>query len=141
MADNAVNLLPVTIITGAVSGIVTPSMPLKNVDQLIFFSVFDWGSGGTNLKLFLQTSIDNGATWADVANHAYLAADLARISVVSAFVAPGSQAFAPTDAALGDNLVVNGLFGDRLRIKYTSTGTYAGNTTIAAWVTGRRRAV
>ena len=141
MADGAALLWTKTITTaiaapGETQGVLTG---LTNVDQVIVQGVFDYGSGGTTAKAWLQTSFDNGATWVDVVSLAFLLADATKISVLSANVAPASQAFAPADGALTDDAVVNGAIGDRLRVKVITTGTYAGSTTLKVWVTGRRR--
>lgn len=110
-------------------------------DQIVMSSVFDYGSGGTTAKAWLQTSLDNGATWVDVASHAFTTADATKVSILSANVAPASQAFAPSDGALADNTVVNGALGDRYRVKVITTGTYGGSTTLNVHVTARRRDV
>jgi hypothetical protein len=36
----------------------------------------------------------------------------------------------PTDGTLADNTAVNGLLGSNLRVKLTTTGTYAGETSL-----------
>ncbi len=141
MSDGA-NLLWTKTITTAITapGEVQGSMTgLGNVDQVVVAGVFVYGSGGTTAKAWLQTSFDNGTTWVDVASLAFTTATATKISIISANVAPASQAFAPTDGTLTDNTVINGAFGDRLRVKVITTGTYAGSTTLNVWVTGRRR--
>lgn len=114
---------------------------LGNVDQVTLQSVFLYGSGGTTVKAWLQTTFDNGATWVDVASHAFTTSAATKISSVYAGIAPASQAFAPTDGAMTDNTVVNGVLGDQFRVKVITTGTYAGLTSLNVWVTARRRAI
>ena len=41
------------------------------------------------------------------------------------------------DGVLADNTAIQGVLGDRIRAKVISTGTYAGGTTIAVWVSLR----
>jgi hypothetical protein len=98
------------------------------VTALVVQSIFDYGSGGTSCKVYLQTSLDGGATWFDVAQHAFATADATKVSALNANIAPAAQAFTPGDGALADNTVANGALGDRLRVKIVSAGTYAATT-------------
>lgn len=135
MAKASFLLLPETTITGA--GTVTGDAYVLGhleASALIAETIFTYGSGGTSAKLYIQTSIDNGATWFDIANHAYTTASASKVSALSTGIAPGAQAFTPTDGTLADGTVVNGVIGDRIRAKLISLGTYAGNTKIACWV-------
>jgi hypothetical protein len=138
MANTAIALLPTTTITTAatVTGDAYVLGP-RDADGLIVESIFDYGSGGTTAKVFVQTSLDGGTTWIDIISHAFLLADLSKVSAVSTTIAPSSQAFAPSDGALADNTVVNGVLSDRIRVKLVTTGTYAGGTTIAVWASLR----
>jgi hypothetical protein len=72
-----------------------------------------------------------GATWVDSASLPFLLASASKVSALSANIAPASQAFTPSDGALADGTVVNGVLGDRVRIKFSTTGTYSGGTTLA----------
>jgi hypothetical protein len=44
---------------------------------------------------------------------------------------------APTDAGLADDTVVDGVLGDRLRLKITSIGTFGSGSVISARVACR----
>ena len=88
-----------------------------------------WGSGGTNATAYIQTSLDNGATWADIACFQFTTSSATRIFSVGS--GPGTAQITPTDGSLTANTMVPGVIGDRLRVKLISTGTYAGNTTLA----------
>jgi hypothetical protein len=137
MGDGAALLWSKTITTAIAAPGETQSV-LTGVgvaDQITMSSIFDYGSGGTTAKAWLQTSLDNGATWVDVISHAFTTADLTRVSSIYGDVAPASQAFAPSDGALADNTVINGVLGDRFRVKVITTGTYAGSTTLNVYVT------
>lgn len=107
-------------------------------DGIVMSSIFTYGSGGTTVKAWLQTSFDNGATWVDLISHAFALATATKVSALSAGIAPASQGFAPSDGALADNTVINGVIGDRLRVKVITTGTYAGGTMLAVNVLLRR---
>lgn len=142
MANTSFLLLPETTITGA--GTVTgDAYVLGHLESaaLIAETIFTYGSGGTSAKLYVQTSLDGGATWVDIASFAYATATASKVSALSTGIAPGAQAFTPSDGSLTDNTIVNGVIGDRIRAKLITAGTYAGGTKIACWVAlkgGRR---
>jgi hypothetical protein len=121
------------VITTAVSAITTTPVKLLSGMKYVAFQVkFTYGSSGTTAKFWLQTTFDNGVTWCDIANIARTTASLN--TVVSVTLEAGTALVTPTtltDASLADNTIVQGLLGSQLRLKYTTTGTYAGSTT--AW--------
>ncbi|MGE0289036.1 MAG: hypothetical protein AB7I42_23075 [Bradyrhizobium sp.] len=92
---------------------------------------FTYGSGGTNAKAYLQTSLDSGTSWVDVACFAFTTSSATRIFRVGMGPGTGTALLTPTDGTLTDDTQVNGVFGDQFRVKLISTGTYAGNTTLA----------
>lgn len=89
-----------------------------------------YGSGGTTIKAFVQTSLDQGATWVDVACFAFTTAGATKIVNLSAMT-PKTTPAAPTDGALADDTCVDGIFGDRLRCKAVSVGVYGGSTVLS----------
>lgn len=120
--------VPLITITTAVSGtVVSIGLVPAGTKHVLIHSNFDYGSGGTSAKFYLQSSADGGTTWFDVASLAHTTADLRRVVSLDC-TAAGTLATAQ-DAALTDNTKLDGLLGDRLRLKYTTTGTYAGSTT------------
>lgn len=89
---------------------------------------FTYGSGGTSADAWVQTSIDGGTTWCDVAHFTFTTSSLRSVTSVTS-----SKSFtqaAPTDGTLAAGTVNDGLFGPLWRIKYTTVGTYAGGTTL-----------
>jgi hypothetical protein len=94
-----------------------------------FEAIFTYGSGGTTCKAWVQTSFDGGTTWLDVVNFAFTTASLNKVGAISAAIAAAAPA-TPTTQTLADNTMNNGLLGDRLRVVITTTGTYAGGTTL-----------
>lgn len=123
-------LLPATVITAAVSGITTGSNDVylpPNTSKIDFVGSFTYGSSGTTAKFWVQTTID-GTNWHDIASLAYTTSSL--IKEASCFGLSAHTHRTATDATLADNTVINGFLGNRLRVKYTTTGTYAGSTTI-----------
>jgi hypothetical protein len=91
---------------------------------------FSYGSGGTTCKVYVQTSLDQGDTWFDVYCAAFTTSSATKVVNLSGLTAKTTAA-TPGDGALTDDTAVDGVFGDRFRVKVTSTGTYAGNTSIA----------
>ena len=134
MANTAIPLLPTTTITaaGTVTGDAYVFGP-RTALGLIVESIFDYGSGGTTAKVYIQTSLDGGTTWFDVVSHAFATTDANKVSGITTLIAPASQGFAPGDAALTDNTIIQGVLGDRIRVKLVTAGTYAGSTTVAVW--------
>lgn len=126
-------LLPATTISTAVNGLVTDRVFVGQVPDgctyLAAQASFLYGSGGTTAKAWIQTSLDGGLTWCDIMNFAFTTAAAAKVSAVGLRVALAAGV-TPTDATLADNTILNGLLGDRLRVKYTTTGTYAGATSL-----------
>ncbi len=82
---------------------------------------------------YVQTSLDEGATWLDIGRIIHTGATGSDEYKSMAFhvTTPGAKAHDNTDAALGSDRV-DGILGDRVRIKTVSTGTYVA--TFYAWV-------
>ena len=90
-----------------------------------------YGSGGTTIAAWVQTSLDGGATWADVA----AIAAVTTASVTSVFnvstLTPKLTPIVLTDGSLAAGTAIDGIVGPLWRVKYTTTGTYAGTTLTA----------
>lgn len=100
---------------------------LSGMKYVVAEAIFTYGSGGTSAKAYLQTSVDDGVTWIDIASFAFTTSTASKVSSLSSTVAL-TAATAPTDGSLTDNTVVNGLLGSQLRWKVISVGTYAATT-------------
>lgn len=87
------------------------------------------GTAGTSVKAYIQTSLDQGATWFDIACFAFTTLTATRLMNLSADAALGITT--PTDGALADNTKLDGPIGDRLRPKVVTVGTFSGPTTLA----------
>ena len=95
---------------------------------------FSYGSGGTSVNAWLQTSLDGGTTWCDAVALGQLTTASAR--VVGSLISSASYALtAATDGALTAGTLNNGLFGPLRRVTYTSIGTYAGNSALVPTAT------
>jgi len=128
-------MLNVTITT-AVTASVSATLQLINVRNLYIQGKFTYGSGGTSAKAWLQTSLDGGTSWIDIANFAFTTATATRVYSLDGTAV--TTIYTPTDATLTDNTVKNGILGDKYRVKYTTTGTYAGSTTLAVSIVAGR---
>jgi hypothetical protein len=106
---------------------------LEGIKRLSWQAGFTYGSGGTAVKNYLQTSFDDGSSWFDIGNLAFATATAKKyLNLISgsAIVAAGT----PGDAALSDNTGISGLLGPLVRIKAVSTGTYGGTTNCQHWL-------
>jgi hypothetical protein len=128
-------LLAPTVITTAAAG--TTTTPVKFQSGANYFGVhckLVYGSGGTTIKVWVQTSLDGGLTWTDIMNFAHTTASLSRFSAVNNYPStPLPPVTALTDATLADNTVLTGLLGQQVRLKFTTTGTYGGATTLSLY--------
>ena len=90
---------------------------------------FTYGAGDTvTAKVDVETSIDQGATWLPIARFAFAGASAEKVVNLSGLT-PKTTATSP--APLSDDACLDGVLGDRLRTKVTSTGTYSGNTGVS----------
>ena len=123
-------LVDTLTIAGAVTNLVQGETgSLIGMKSLTAEANFAYGSGGTNLKVWIQTSLDGGVNWIDIMCFAFTTT--AGRKVMTVLMAAIAAAIVPTDAALADDTTRDGVLGDRLRAKVTTTGTYAGTTTLA----------
>jgi len=86
-------------------------------------------AGGTTLDCYVQTSLDGGVTWIDIMNLTFAITTANKVSAVRANIAL-APAVTPTDGTLADNSIVDGLLGDRIRVKYVTVGTYSGASSL-----------
>lgn len=129
-------MLATTTITTAVTASLSGTTTIRNARYLTLQANFVYGSGGTTAKAWVQTSLDGGTTWLDIASFAFTTASAVRMYSLDTTAV--TSIYTPTDAALADNTVKNGILGDKFRVKYTTTGTYAGSTTLAISATASR---
>jgi len=94
-----------------------------------------YGSGGTTAKIYLQTSIDEGTTAIDIACVACTTSSVTKLYNLSGLT-PKTTALTPSDGSLTDDTAVDGVLGDRFRIKVVVVGTYA-NTVVSGRVVAR----
>ena len=91
-----------------------------------------YGSGGTTVKAFVQTSLDGGSTFIDIMSLAYTTASLRKVANVIRGTATAPAT--PSVGAMSDNTQLSGIIGDVIRIQVVTTGTYGGSTTLDMFV-------
>jgi hypothetical protein len=112
-------------LAGAVTNDVTAGQfVVGRCESLTLHGVITVAGGGTTAKAWVQTTLDGGSTWVDIASFAFTTSTATRMyhltaAAVTAIATPG-------DAALADNTSVNGFLGSDVRVKLTTTGTYTG---------------
>jgi hypothetical protein len=136
------NLLPTTAITTAIPATTTTPTQLPGTPRNLSIQAnFVYGSGGTSVDVYVQTSLDGQVTWTDLCNLHFTTASErkgANISTCQPQGTPQSSATAPdgqtpitlTDGSISTNTAQDGILGPYLRVKYQSSGTYAGSTTV-----------
>lgn len=118
------------VITGGVSA---SGVAQEFIDRLGGMSAvtlqarFNYGSGGTTLKVDVETSLDHGVTWVPVARFAFTTSSAVKVANLSGMTPKTPAAV----AALSDDAVLDGVLGNRLRARITSTGIYSGNTSVS----------
>jgi len=126
-------LLNNVVVTAAVTNAVGPTLQVRSpigIPTNVGVQVtFNYGSGGTSGTVWLQTSFDGGSTWCDVGAIALALASLRTLFNVSSLT-PKTTAAAATDGTLAAGTVNDGIVGSQWRCKYTTVGTYAGNTNL-----------
>jgi hypothetical protein len=95
-----------------------------------------YGSGGLTIRAYLQTSLDQETTAIDIACVLFGVASEAAVLNFSALT-PKLTQVTPTDGAMADDTAIDGILGDRFRLKVVSTGTYAGSTVLSGRANAR----
>lgn len=119
-------------VTTAVAALaLTPIVDLEGMEELSIDFNFAYGSGGTSVKAWLQTSLSQGTRWRDLACFTATTASKnrdfsLRRTADTIFDTPGNGTLED------DTIAASVVFGDRLRLLVTSVGTYAGGTVLSA---------
>ncbi len=123
-------------ITSAISpALTTTPVPLLGAPRnLTIQGNFTYGSGGTSVDAYVQTSIDGGVTWCDICNFHFTTSSARKIFNLNSQTSETTQV-TPTDGSIASNSAQDGILGTMLRVKYQSSGTYGGTTTLAIDVT------
>jgi hypothetical protein len=87
-----------------------------------------YGSGGTSCYAVIETSLDQGVTWVQIARFDFTTSGLQKVMTVSGLT---PRIAAATAGSLAADTALDGTLGDRLRATVVSTGTYAGSTVVS----------
>lgn len=128
-ATALLNITPTTAVTAQVTSTFQlrpgPSGGLPS--NMALQGTFTYGSGGTSADAWVQTSIDGGTTWTDVADFHFTTSSARFIYNLSS-ATPVTTEYTPTDGSLASNTSKDGVIGSQWRVKYTTVGTYAATT-------------
>lgn len=118
-------------ITAAVSQQVlkTVNSGFLTSSRLTFACTLTGASGGTHIKAYMQTSINGGAAWYDIACFAFTDTPGEKFLTVD----PGKAvetATALTLFGLADNTARSGFLGEALRLGLDISGTYTGTPSL-----------
>lgn len=119
-------------ITAAQAIAAVPTSLLQLVDapsSIVVQGNFTYGSGGATVDAYLQTSLDGGSTWIDIAQFHFTTTS-ARFVYNLNSQTPVTAEYTATDGTLGPNTAKDGIVGPLFQVKLASTGTYAGNTSL-----------
>jgi hypothetical protein len=119
-----VKILNATLAAAVTADVTAGVFEIGRAESLTLHGVITVAGGGTTAKAWVQTSIDGGATWMDIANYAFTTSTATRAYHLTA--AAVTSIATPTDGTLADNTAVNGFLGNVVRVKLTTTGTYTG---------------
>jgi hypothetical protein len=122
------HLLYPTTITAALTG-ATPGGTIKfpKVPKNLCIQYnFDYGSGGTSGDFHIETSLDGGTTWIEIALMVVTTADLREVFNLSSLTPLTTMYDAGT--ALSDDTAKDGILGNQFRANITTIGTYAATT-------------
>jgi len=120
---------PATQISDVVDG-------LDGVGAITVQVRMSYGSGGTLANVYIQTSLDQGVLWTDIAN--VLLGTASEVAIINlSGMTPRTTQVSPTDGALANDTCVDGVLGDRFRTKVISAGTYAGQTQVSTRLVAR----
>lgn len=119
-----------TGITAPVTGAVQPPVagfgaPTSCTFEADFTYV---AASGSTVVAYVQTSLDAGATWWDVA--AFQFATSSGQLYQNCANSPVNQSVALGQQALTANTGINGFLGDRFRVVLVSSGTYGSGTAV-----------
>lgn len=135
----AANLATIAITTAQTAAVSTVYQfrdgPPRN---LTIQGSFTYGSGGTTADAWVQTSLDGGTTWIDIANFHFTTSSLRAIYNLNSQTAVTTQ-YTATDGTLAANTAKDGILGTLIRVKDTTTGTYAASTTLSITVSSNSR--
>lgn len=131
LPNRRVTLMANTVLAAAVANVEGTAIEgLAGARYLALEAKFARDGGGTTCKVWVQTSLDGGTTWFDIACFAFTTSTANKLHVVRMDPAtPMTAASVPASATLTDDTVLQ-IIGDRIRTLHTTTGTYTGASSV-----------
>lgn len=99
---------------------------LEGMQACTILCRYAFGAGGTSAKAWVQVTLDDGQTWIDVACFAFAGASGTKVINLSGLT-PVDTAITPSDGAMADNAVLDGILGSAIRVKATTTGVHSNS--------------
>lgn len=121
-------------VTGNATQTTAPQTRFDGAIALSVGVIFTCAGGGGTCDVYLQTSLDNGATWFDVANFHFTTSTATKLkNILKESVQ--SAAVTPTDGGMTSDGCQQGILGDQFRFKVISAGTaYSAGTTVKPYI-------
>lgn len=128
-----------TVITSALDAQNVSQAYVENLDGMLGAAIsanFVYGSGGDTLKVIVETTLNQGATWIEIARLAFAQASAEKVVNLSGLT-PVTTVYTP--AALSDDAVKDGVLGQRFRSRILkgAGAAYAGNTSLSVRLIAR----
>jgi hypothetical protein len=101
--------------------------PIEDLEGMLSASIvarFAYGSGGTTAVALIQTTLDGGTIWHDIARFDFATASAIKYANLSGLTYKAAAAL----STLGSEGQNDGVLGPMVRAVITSTGTYGGGT-------------
>jgi hypothetical protein len=89
-----------------------------------------YSGGGTSVDAYVQSTLDGGVTWFDIANFHFTTSSAIKQYNLSGQT-PVTTARTPSDGSLASNTSLDGIWGNWFRAKYVIVGTYTGINTLS----------
>jgi hypothetical protein len=82
-----------------------------------------------NFNVFLQTTLDGGATWCDIANFHFQITSAVKVSAIKITTALAANT-TPTSAGMSADAILSGLLGDFVRLAYVAEYAFSGSAIV-----------
>lgn len=116
-----------TPVTGQTSA---PVVGLGEVGSLNLICSFTAAGGGTNVFCVVQTTLDDGVVWFDIARFDFTTSSAVKRACCDGRAGAGVASLVSLASA---DTKIDGLIGNRLRTLVTSSGTYSPGTKVEVY--------
>ena len=127
------NAVPITAAVTNYTQIGNTIKAVKTIPtRIVWQATFNYGAGGTNADVIIQTSLDGGTTWWDIIHFTQFTTSSVTQTYCQTLNLTGVIS-TPTNLTLASGSVVAGLLGSQVRAMLRSSGTYSTATTISIY--------